>query len=63
MDPKCGKSTGMIKQPGSLLRAVHSLINQSKVNAVAVVGRFPDDDINEIEDYRQGKVSFNIYVW
>ncbi|XP_020251819.1 uncharacterized protein LOC109829125 [Asparagus officinalis] len=55
IDPTCGKSTGRIKHPGSLLRAVHALVNKSNINAVAVVGRFPDDDIDEIEDYRQGK--------
>uniref|UniRef100_A0A1D1XQD7 Putative lipoprotein syc1174_c n=1 Tax=Anthurium amnicola TaxID=1678845 RepID=A0A1D1XQD7_9ARAE len=55
IDPSCGKSTGRIKNPASLLRAVRSLVNRSKVNAVAVVGRFPDDDIEEMEDYRQGK--------
>lgn len=55
IDPTCGKSTGRIKQPTSLLRAVSSLVNQSKVNAIAVVGRFPDDDLGDIEDYRQGK--------
>ncbi|CAA6674947.1 unnamed protein product [Spirodela intermedia] len=43
IDPACGKSTGRIGNP------------RSKVNAVAVVGRFPDDDIEGAEDYRQGK--------
>eukprot|EP00262_Sarcandra_glabra_P005109 TRINITY_DN16419_c0_g1_i1.p1 TRINITY_DN16419_c0_g1~~TRINITY_DN16419_c0_g1_i1.p1 ORF type:complete len:427 (+),score=49.38 TRINITY_DN16419_c0_g1_i1:170-1450(+) len=55
VDPKCGQSTGRIKHPDSLLRAVQTLVHRSKVNAVAVVGRFPDDDIEEVEDYRQGK--------
>ncbi|XP_058091557.1 uncharacterized protein LOC131237674 isoform X2 [Magnolia sinica] len=55
VDPKCGQSTGRIRHPDSLLRAVHSLIHRSQVNAVAVVGHFPDDDIEEIEDYRLGK--------
>ncbi|CAA7410394.1 unnamed protein product [Spirodela intermedia] len=55
IDPAYGKSTGRIGNPGSLLRAVDSLVKRSKVNAVAVVGRFPDDDIEGAEDYRQGK--------
>ncbi|WOK93457.1 hypothetical protein Cni_G02155 [Canna indica] len=54
VDPNCGKSTGRIQHPDSLLRAVHALVSKSKVNAVAVVGRFPDDD-EGMEDYRQGK--------
>ncbi|MQM04728.1 hypothetical protein Taro_037532 [Colocasia esculenta] len=55
IDPECGKSTGRIKNPDSLLRAVCSLVERSKVNAVAVVARFPDDDTNETDAYRQGK--------
>ncbi|XP_042446751.1 uncharacterized lipoprotein syc1174_c-like isoform X1 [Zingiber officinale] len=54
IDPFCGKSTGRIQHPDSLLRAVHTLVSKSLVNAVAVVGRFPDDD-EGTEDYRQGK--------
>ncbi|CAJ2674437.1 unnamed protein product [Trifolium pratense] len=54
IDPKTGKSTGRIKHPDSLLRAVQTLVNRSKVNAVAVVGRFPDDDIDDVDEYRQG---------
>ncbi|KAG1334803.1 putative lipoprotein [Cocos nucifera] len=55
IDPKCGKSTGRIKHPDSLLRAVQTLVSHSHINAVAVVGRFPDDDIEDMEDYRLGK--------
>ncbi|KAF6138927.1 hypothetical protein GIB67_025656 [Kingdonia uniflora] len=55
VDPKCGKSSGRIKRPDSLLRAVENLINSSQVNAVAVVARFPDDGVEEVDDYRQGK--------
>ncbi|KAM0016738.1 hypothetical protein Hdeb2414_s0028g00699971 [Helianthus debilis subsp. tardiflorus] len=51
VDPKNGQATGRIKHPDSLLRAVQSLCDRS-VNAVAVVARFPDDDVDE---YRQGK--------
>ncbi|XP_022152336.1 uncharacterized protein LOC111020080 [Momordica charantia] len=54
IDPKTGKSTGRIRHPASLLSAVQTLINRSKVNAVAVVGRFPDDDVEETDNYRQG---------
>lgn len=54
VDSKTGQSTGRIKHPGALLRAVQTLINRSQVNAVAVVGRFPDDDVEDVDDYRQG---------
>lgn len=56
VDPKCGQSTGRIQNPDSLLRAVEKLIKGSDVNAVAVVARFPDDDDEDIDDYRQGMV-------
>jgi hypothetical protein len=56
IDPKTGKSTGRIKHPDSLLRAVQTLVIRSKVNAVAVVGRFPDDDTDDVDEYRQGLV-------
>ncbi|KAK1279621.1 hypothetical protein QJS04_geneDACA003007 [Acorus gramineus] len=55
IDPQSGQSTGRIRRPDSLLRAVQSLVEQSQINAVAVVGRFPDEDIQELDDYRQGK--------
>ncbi|XP_074337187.1 uncharacterized protein LOC141674372 isoform X1 [Apium graveolens] len=54
VDPKSGQSTGRIQHPDSLLRAVQSLIDRSMVNAVAVVARFPDDDVEDTDDYRQG---------
>ncbi|CAL1409073.1 unnamed protein product [Linum trigynum] len=54
VDPMSGQSTGRIRHPDSLLRAVQTLINRSQVNAVAVVGRFPDDDVDDVDDYRQG---------
>ncbi|CAA0820995.1 Unknown protein [Striga hermonthica] len=52
-----GQSTGRIKRPDSLLRAVEKLVERAGVNAVAVVARFPDDDGTEedVENYRQGK--------
>ncbi|EPS71703.1 hypothetical protein M569_03054, partial [Genlisea aurea] len=55
IDPKTGQSSGRIKHPGSLLRAVENLIATSGVDAVAVVTRFPDDDTDYEENYRQGK--------
>ncbi|KAL9265339.1 putative lipoprotein [Drosera capensis] len=55
IDPKTGQSTGRIKHPDSLLRAVRTLITRSQVNAIAVVGRFPDDDGDGVDNYRQGK--------
>lgn len=57
VDPKNGQSTGRIKHPDSLLRAVQTLVSRSGVNAIAVVGRFPDDiDAEGTDDYRQGMV-------
>ncbi|CAN0865242.1 Uncharacterized lipoprotein syc1174_c [Linum grandiflorum] len=54
VDPSSGQSTGRIRHPDSLLRAVRTLISESQVNAVAVVGRFPDDDVDDVDEYRQG---------
>ncbi|XP_020966767.1 uncharacterized protein LOC107619222 isoform X2 [Arachis ipaensis] len=54
IDPETGKSTGRIRHPDSLIRAVRNLVNRSKVNAIAVVGRFPDDDTDDVDDYRLG---------
>lgn len=57
VDPTSGQSTGRILHPDSLLRAVRTLVERSRVNAVAVVARFPDDDIDDdMSDYRQGLV-------
>uniref|UniRef100_A0A7N0V9D7 Uncharacterized protein n=1 Tax=Kalanchoe fedtschenkoi TaxID=63787 RepID=A0A7N0V9D7_KALFE len=55
LDPTTGQSTGRIGRPDSLLRAVKALVERANVNAIAVVGRFPDDDFEEIDDYRKGK--------
>ncbi|KAG9448965.1 hypothetical protein H6P81_008930 [Aristolochia fimbriata] len=55
LDPVSGQSTGRIKHPDSLLRAVEKLVCHSQINAIAVVARFPDDEIDEVADYRQGK--------
>ncbi|XP_065855210.1 uncharacterized protein [Euphorbia lathyris] len=54
IDSYSGQSTGRIKHPGSLLRAVDTLVTQSQVDAIAVVGRFPDDDTEDVDDYRKG---------
>lgn len=55
-DPMSGKSSGRIKRPDSLLRAVADMVARSQVDAVAVVCRFPDEDLQETDDYRQGLV-------
>ncbi|XP_057962703.1 uncharacterized protein LOC131154154 isoform X2 [Malania oleifera] len=54
VDPNTGQSTGRIKHPNSLLRAVQTLVSWSQVNAIAVVARFPDDVTEDIDDYRKG---------
>ncbi|GMI99794.1 hypothetical protein HRI_003648700 [Hibiscus trionum] len=54
INPTTGQSTGRIKHPDSLLRAVENLIKRSQVDAVAVVGRFPDDEVDDLDDYRLG---------
>lgn len=59
VDPKSGQSTGRIRHPDSLLRAVHTLVDRSQVDAIAVVGRFPDDG-DDTDDYRLGKVSVHV---
>lgn len=59
VDPTSGQSTGRIQHPDSLLRAVRTLVERSRVNAVAVVARFPDDDIDDdMSGYRQGELIF-----
>ncbi|XP_044488268.1 uncharacterized lipoprotein syc1174_c-like isoform X2 [Mangifera indica] len=54
VDPKTGQSTGRIRNPNSLLQAVQTLVDRAQVNAIAVVGRFPEDDVDDVDDYRQG---------
>ncbi|KAE8724554.1 heavy metal-associated isoprenylated plant protein 26-like [Hibiscus syriacus] len=54
INPTTGQSTGRIKHPDSLLRAVQNLVERSQVDAVAVVGRFPDDEMDDLDDYRLG---------
>ncbi|MBL1211056.1 DUF3326 domain-containing protein [Geminocystis sp. GBBB08] len=50
-----GASWGTIGNPDSLLRAGEKLLKQAKVNALAVVARFPDDtDTKALQDYRYG---------
>jgi hypothetical protein len=49
-----GISWGTISNPDSLLRAAAKLVTTEKVEAIAIVGRFPDSMEGE-EKYRQGK--------
>jgi hypothetical protein len=51
-----GASWGTIANPDSLLRAAEKLITQAKVQAIAVVARFPDDVGSlALVNYRHGK--------
>ncbi|MEG4915876.1 DUF3326 domain-containing protein [Microcoleus sp. B7-D4] len=51
-----GASWGTIGNPDSLLRAAEKLITQARVEAIAVVARFPDDEGSlALENYRRGK--------
>lgn len=51
-----GASWGTIGNPDSLLRAADKLIKQARVEAIAVVARFPDDEGSlALENYRRGK--------
>jgi hypothetical protein len=50
-----GASWGTIGNPDSLLRAAEKLIREAKVEAIAVVARFPDDiDRETLNNYRYG---------
>lgn len=50
-----GISWGTIGNPDSLLRAAEKLITKSKVEAIAVVARFPDNiDLTVLTEYRHG---------
>ncbi len=62
IDEATGTSTGRLGRPDSLLRAVDTLIKRAQVDAVAVVGRFPDDSVDELQDYRQGQVSLGLKI-
>jgi hypothetical protein len=52
-----GATWGTIQHPDSLLRAVEKSIIQTGARAIAVVARFPDDDIGSIalQNYRHGQ--------
>ncbi len=51
-----GASWGTIGNPDSLLRAAQKLIELARVEAIAVVARFPDDEGSlALENYRRGK--------
>ncbi len=53
---KSGATWGTIANPDSLLRAAAALVNIHKVQAIAVVARFPDDsDSAALQQYRQGQ--------
>lgn len=51
-----GASWGTIAHPDRLLRAAEALIHQAKVEAIAVVARFPDSEGSlALEKYRHGQ--------
>ena len=51
-----GASWGTIGNADSLLRAAEKLINQTGVNAIAVVAKFPEEtETIALENYRQGE--------
>jgi hypothetical protein len=45
------------------MQAVSSLVKHTDVNAITVVARFQDDDSEDFEIYRQGKVSLDQIFW
>jgi hypothetical protein len=50
-----GASWGTIGNPGSLLRAAETLIEQGRAEAIAIVARFPDDPESlALQNYRHG---------
>jgi Protein of unknown function (DUF3326) len=50
-----GASWGTIGNPGSLLRATETLIQQARAEAIAIVARFPDDSGTLVlQNYRHG---------
>ena len=51
-----GASWGTIANPDSLLQAAEALIKQAKVEAIAVIARFPDDEgSTQLQQYRYGQ--------
>lgn len=56
IDNETGKSTGRLGNPDGLLNAVKYLVSECGAEAIAVIGRFPDDAEEELVDYRQGQV-------
>ncbi|MUL38574.1 DUF3326 domain-containing protein [Gloeocapsopsis dulcis] len=51
-----GTSWGTIQNTGTLLRAAETLISKARVDAIAVVARFPDDmDSPALQQYRHGQ--------
>jgi hypothetical protein len=52
---RSGASWGTIGNPGSLLRAAETLIQQARAEAIAIVARFPDDPgTPALQNYRHG---------
>lgn len=49
-----GASTGTLSNPDTLLKAADILVNSYGCEAIAVVARFPDEDLEELENYRDG---------
>ena len=49
----CTPRAGHLGNPGALLRAARSLVEEEGCEAIAVIGRFPDDDLEKLENYRQ----------
>jgi len=51
-----GATWGTIAEPGSLLRAAEQLVQTAKVEAIAIVTRFPDDlGSTALHNYRRGQ--------
>jgi len=53
-DQGSGASWGTLSQPDSLLRACDRLIREARVNAIAIVARFPDEQDAALAAYRHG---------
>jgi Protein of unknown function (DUF3326) len=49
-----GASWGTLDAPAALLRGAERLLASGKVDAIAVVGQFPDEDEDALAEYRAG---------
>jgi hypothetical protein len=56
IDEKTRQPTGWLGNSMVLVDAVEHLVRGCRAEAIAVVGRFPDDAEEELVDYRQGQV-------